>query len=140
MSDRNGNFLHVDRLAIPTLTPERKHYPALHTSVRMAPAHCAWPGWLDLGDAVAIAYGPSEGYEGAGNPKDAAQKLINKVRFPVLHAFEPRPAEVWKEPRPARGPRCGRRLTARTAHRSPPPHPPITHSRDAQPVMLGPFG
>ena len=84
--------------ALPTLAPERKHYPALHNaSVRMAPAHCAWPGWLDLGDAVAIAYGPSEGYAGAASPKDAAQKLINKVR-----SSEPgelaRPAEVERHP------------------------------------------
>ena len=33
-----------------------------------------------LGDAVAIAYGPSEGYAGAADPKDAARQLIAKVR------------------------------------------------------------
>ena len=106
MSDRNGNFLHVDRLAIPTLTPERKHYPALHTSVRMAPAHCAWPGWLDLGDAVAIAYGPSEGYAGAADPKDAARYVIHKVSLDLGRSsrgrLEPReefPGSHWHRDR-----------------------------------------
>ena len=56
------------------------------------PSTFPWPGWLDLGDAVAIAYGESEGYEGATNPKDAAQKLINKVCAPNLGRTGPQPA------------------------------------------------
>jgi hypothetical protein len=78
--------------APPTLAPERKHYPALNNaSVRMAPAHCPWSGWLDLGDAVAIAYGPSEGYAGVADTKDSARKLIDKV---CVYDVEP-PSACW---------------------------------------------
>ena len=67
--------------SISTLTPANKYFPALNNaSVRMAPEGSEYEGWLDLGDAVAIAYGPSDGYAGAVDPKDAAQKLISKVR------------------------------------------------------------
>ena len=65
----------------PTLKPERKYYPALNNaSVRMAPADCEWAGWLDLGDAVALAYGPFGDYSGAADPRDSARIAINKVR------------------------------------------------------------
>ena len=79
---------------IPTLRPEKKHYPALGTSVRMAPADCAWPGWLDLGDAVAIAYGPSEGCDGAADPKKSASWLIAKVCTPFRSPHDTLPDRI----------------------------------------------
>jgi hypothetical protein len=78
--------------AIPTLRPERKHYLALNNaSVRMAPEGSEYEGWLDLGDAVAIAYSPSVGYAGAANPNDSARKLIDKVRGDTPSSIEPLP-------------------------------------------------
>ena len=73
----------------------------------MAPADCAYPGWLDLGDAVAIAYGPSEGYDGAADPKKSASWLIAKVctpfRSPHDDAARPdchvTPQGSWEVPR-----------------------------------------
>ena len=67
-------------MGITTFQPELKHYPQLKTTARMAPKGSAYEGWLDLGDLVALAYGPSDGYAGAVDPKDSASKLINKVK------------------------------------------------------------
>ena len=64
----------------PMLVPATKYYPQLKATVRMAPKGSAHEGWLDLIDVVALAYGPSDGYAGAVDPKDSASKLINKVK------------------------------------------------------------
>ena len=54
--------------------PVKKTYPNLgNVTVRMAPADCEWAGWLDLGDMVAIAYGPFGDYTGAANPRNSAR-------------------------------------------------------------------
>ena len=63
----------------PTLVPATKYYPQLKATARMAPKGSAYEGWLDLGDVVALAYGPSDGYDGAVDPKDAASQLIKRV-------------------------------------------------------------
>ena len=73
----------------PTLVPATKYYPQLKATVRMAPKGSAHEGWLDLGDVVALAYGPSDGYAGAANPKNAACQLISKVKRGYVRWTEP---------------------------------------------------
>jgi len=76
-------------MGITTFQPELKHYPQLKTTARMAPKGSAYEGWLDLGDLVALAYGPSDGYAGAANPKNAACQLISKVKRGYVRWTEP---------------------------------------------------